>query len=274
MIASVAMEIRGNVFCFAGKFPVDTTPMKKRLEREGGRVVDFADPDARVAVIGDKATSKRKAAGKRGLVIVDWMQLVSAINAAAPSAGLPAPAKPAGPRNPRQLMIQLNRADPRDGDAIADILIRALDNDVTLELDSDAPATADPSVSVWLLAWCSDADGCELYLVPEDALDDQKRADLAAIDGACFADSNDVDAATLGAAVRVIAGLTFVGNRDPDQLAEQLWQGWQDELAAGSGIADATDLRPLIGWLVPMHTRSLADVRRSFARVVAVNRAM
>lgn len=76
------MEIRDNVFCFVGKFPVDTGPMQRRLQGEGGRVTEFDDPDLKVLVLGEKAKSKEKAAAKRGLTVMKWAQFVDAVGPA------------------------------------------------------------------------------------------------------------------------------------------------------------------------------------------------
>ena len=269
------MGVSDDVFCFAGKFETGIRPVQKRLKRAGARIAGFDDEDTTVVVLGGKAKSKERAARKRGLRMLTLQQLEAELVAAeAPPAKVTT--TPVGPASPRSLMLALNAIDPSTGDALGQLLSQARANGVSLDLDPlrDGAASHEPA---WLFVWCSDADGCEFFAVVESALDDQRRADLLAVTGLCFANSGDATPEQLGAAIRLLAARTAIGNRSPDDLANELFAGWSDELEGAedrAGIRGADDLLPHVGWLAECGLRGDTQLQRRFSKVVAVNQAM
>lgn len=272
------MEIAGKKVGFRGRFPSDLDPVKFELLQLGARYTDDArDAAVDLVVVADPGAAPAGQARARGLAVVSLRELVDHLVTVAPAGRVPnlrrALRAKQGPDSPAKLARALHEADPADGVGLAGLLRDALDNDVVVELTEGA-APADAPVAPWLLAWCSDADGCACFAVPGA---EAERAGLAAIRGACFADGSDVAPAALGVLIRVLAGLEHVGTREPAALARGLYDGWRAELAgrdAEAGLASAEDLVPWIGWLAPFRLSTLAEVERPFTAIVAVNQAM
>ncbi len=263
----------------SGTFPRDPGPLKAAIVRGGGKVAhDISYDRIDVVVLGDRSARAAREAERRGLAIVTAAELIVALadlDSAHAAALRKVMLEPVGPMSPKDLASALHAADPELPATAADLVAQALDNDVVVHLGlAGSRATPAPS---WLLAWCSDADGCELYVIPEAVVDERRRADLMAVRGLCFANGSDAAPRELGAAIRLLAGATFVGNRSPAELAARLHAGWANELRgveAEAQLHSAADLEPWIGWLEPYHAGSIEDLRGPFSQIVAVNQAM
>jgi hypothetical protein len=272
------VEIAGKTLCFLGPFPSEPDPVKFELLQLGGRFTDdlkAASIDA--VVVADATGTHAEAARKRGLRVVPLHELVEYLVTVAP-AGRVANLRrtlraKVGPTSPGELADALHEADPGDVAALSELVRNAHENDVNVELSEGEPAASAPD-DAWLLAWCSDADGCSFYAVPSE---EAERAALRTIRGSCFADGSDVHGARLGVLIRVLAGMEFVGNREPADLARRMFEGWHAEFAGSEdevGLASADDLMAWIGWLRPHLLTTFSQLGRPYAVVVAVNQAM
>ncbi len=266
------MEIAGKTYAFLGPFPSPPDPIKFELLQLKGRFVDAlgkAPVDTVVVAVADGPAAAR--ARTQGLHVVTLAELVDHLAPLAPAhrvAGLRRALRPqVGPDSPSKLARALHAATPADGAALVTIARHAIDNGVGLDMNDPEAALAAPPGDAWLLAWCSDADGCRFYAVPSA---EAERAGLAAIRGTCFADSSDVDGTTLAILVRVLAAMDAPLGRDPAVLAARHVDGWRGEGFAGS----AEDLLPWVGWLEPHLLRAVSQLDRPFTQIVAVNQAM
>jgi hypothetical protein len=125
-----------------------------------------------------------------------------------------------------------------------------------------------------LLAWCDDADGVSLFLLPLEPAwpGAQLVADARRLCGVGFASGSDVDAAQLGAILRLLAA---IGRH----TAAQLHAGWRAEIdhvggPAAVGIATADELARFEGILAPLVLGEATDLVHRIVEVSSIWKAM
>jgi hypothetical protein len=271
------MNVANRVFCFLGPFPSPPDPVKFELLQLSGRSTDtLTAPTIDVVVVDNPASEHAERGRRRGCEVITLQQLVEFLVTMAPAHRVKQLDRTlrarSGPDSPGMLAAALDRADPVRGETIVELVRQAQSNDVIVHLEEAGGAAGGMAEDAWLLAWCSDADGCEFFAVPDA---EARRARLDAVSGACFADGSDVAAAELEILVRVLAGMTGVGSGTPAEAAAALFDGWKSELGVSeAAISGPGDLVPWIAWLEPYQLSKIEEVARPFRGIVAINQAM
>lgn len=278
------MSVRDKGFCFLGNFDRDPKTVHYRLQRLGGVVVaDVKDEAMDYLVLGAKAAkSKERAAKKRGVPILSMADLIKLLDASEAPAPAPKPKRRPSRYTPHDLMIALNGLDPRDPASLADTIELAKASGLVPDLDRSptsgpAPAKVEPDEAPpWLFAWCSDADGCEFYVIPAAAIDERLSSDLLSVRGLCFAGGRDAAPHVLAAAIRLMARMGPATRGDAQAKARSLYDGWSHEFEGldEAPIGGAGELEALMDCFAPFFVRHSEALKRPFTRIIAVNRAM